>query len=86
MSENIKCAVCFTDLHDPGNFPEDFPDEWKFCCGCMNAADNIVNRGIKKVIEFYDFFFNNKYNHNYKDFVRYKRKAEKLNKLITVVG
>jgi len=36
-----KCAICSFPLHNE-NFPEDFPDEFKFCCGCLGIAKLII--------------------------------------------
>lgn len=34
-----KCAVCGNNLTN--EFPEDYPNEWKFCCGCKDAAEEL---------------------------------------------
>ncbi len=34
------CAVCQFPLDK--KFPEDFPDEWKFCCACHACAKYII--------------------------------------------
>lgn len=36
-----KCAICRRLLDV--SFPKDFPDEWKFCCGCLEWAKMVVN-------------------------------------------
>ena len=34
------CSICnFVITY---KFPEDYPDEWKFCCSCKNMADEIA--------------------------------------------
>jgi len=35
-----KCVICKFHLHN--KFPEDFPEDWKFCCNCQNTALLIV--------------------------------------------
>lgn len=37
------CAVCNHTLNK--KFPEDYPEEWKFCCGCRMVAE-IITEGI----------------------------------------
>lgn len=34
------CAICKFPLHK--KFPDDFPDEWKFCCACQGCAVFII--------------------------------------------
>ena len=34
------CAICYSHLIK--EFPEDYPNEWKFCCSCKSVADDIV--------------------------------------------
>lgn len=35
-----KCAICNCDL--TRTFPNDFPDEWKFCCGCKIIVEMLI--------------------------------------------
>lgn len=35
-----KCAICIFPMDK--KFPDDFPDEWKFCCACQECADLIT--------------------------------------------
>lgn len=36
-----KCVICRCLLDR--SFPKDFPDEWKFCCGCLEWAKIVIN-------------------------------------------
>ena len=38
-----ECAVCNYPLEK--KFPEDYPDEWKFCCACKELAEIITIGG-----------------------------------------
>ena len=38
-----RCAVCSHRLHDPENFPDDFPEKFKFCCSCHTVLINIIS-------------------------------------------
>lgn len=40
------CAICDYPL-DKNRFPEDYPKEWMFCCGCKGIAD-LITDGILK--------------------------------------
>ena len=35
-----KCVICRSILDV--SFPKDFPDEWKFCCSCLEWAKMVV--------------------------------------------
>ena len=55
-----KCAVCSFPLHND-NFPDDFPNEWKFCCGCLLIAEGIIKGVLVKtdlIGNFYDRVLN----------------------------
>lgn len=42
-----KCVICGNTLEV--DFPNDFPDSWKFCCSCLNWANYLINgNGIAK--------------------------------------
>lgn len=35
-----RCAICrFPLIHE---FPEDYPNEWKFCCNCLYIAQKLT--------------------------------------------
>ena len=34
------CALCTYPLIV--KFPEDYPDDWKWCCGCLALAKDII--------------------------------------------
>ncbi len=36
-----RCVIC--DLLLTNAFPEDFPDEFKFCCTCKEIAFEMIN-------------------------------------------
>jgi len=36
-----ECAICGCIL-DNKAFPLEFPDDWKFCCGCLALAQLII--------------------------------------------
>ena len=38
--KNGNCYICGFPLSKP--FPEDFPDEWKFCCHCLWMAKVMI--------------------------------------------
>jgi len=44
---NDHCIIC-GDLLEKNKFPDDYPDDWKFCCGCKVIAGFIVDGIIKK--------------------------------------
>ena len=35
-----QCSICEGNLTN--KFPDDFPDEWKFCCACRLCASWII--------------------------------------------
>ena len=35
-----SCSLCSYPLST--KFPDDFPDDWKWCCGCLGLAINII--------------------------------------------
>ncbi len=35
-----QCSMCEQILHK--EFPDDFPNEWKFCCFCKMVADYLI--------------------------------------------
>ena len=39
-----KCVICYFRLTE--KFPDDFPDEWKFCCGCLEMAKLIIEGNL----------------------------------------
>jgi len=42
--EQEYCAVCDFPL-DLGVFPDDYPEEFKFCCACRKLAEWITTGG-----------------------------------------
>ncbi len=36
-----SCVICHCSLEV--SFPKDFPDEWKFCCGCLLWAEMVIS-------------------------------------------
>jgi len=46
-----KCSICRKGLH--AVFPRDFPDEWKFCCGCCDLANVIVAYNLERVAKWF---------------------------------
>lgn len=42
---NGNCAVCGFFL--TYKYPEDYPDEWKFCCYCLPKAKTLIDGTIK---------------------------------------
>lgn len=47
--QNI-CACCDRVLDQKENFPEDFPDNFKFCCGCFRMLSDIAYNRITIMI------------------------------------
>lgn len=39
----VPCAVCGSNLHNPENFPEDYPDDFKLCCSCKSRLEDLPN-------------------------------------------
>lgn len=39
-----RCAICSRKLHNPNNFPEDYPEKFKFCCGCHSLLENMISQ------------------------------------------
>ena len=35
-----RCSLCSYPLSN--RFPDDFPDDWKWCCGCLGLAKDII--------------------------------------------
>jgi len=40
------CAIC--NMRLTAYFPKDYPDEWKFCCICLEMANKIINGTLIK--------------------------------------
>ena len=38
------CAICGYPLEDV--FPDDYPNDWKFCCSCLSWANFILEENI----------------------------------------
>lgn len=45
----FTCAICRNWLHDMSVFPDDFPREWKWCCGCVTIGEILIDIGIEEV-------------------------------------
>ena len=43
-----KCIICHLSLENV--FPEDYPEEWKFCCICLEIAKDIVSEDFEEGI------------------------------------
>ena len=78
MTNKSKCVACFSTLHEGGKFPEDYPEEWKMCCGCLDVANVIVGYSFSQVI---DFFRRSSKNFDRKAYIK---RTERINKLINV--
>ena len=50
----MDCSVCGEFLEDDKAFPEDFPDEWKFCCFCKIIAKKLINEKPSSFVLFRD--------------------------------
>lgn len=48
-SQNL-CACCRRVLDKGGNFPLDYPDEFKFCCYCLEILSDIAYNKITIMI------------------------------------
>ena len=44
------CAVCNMMLNY--NYPEDYPDEWKFCCYCQPRAIKLIDGRLKPTTNY----------------------------------
>ena len=40
------CYICSTFIHEPDIFPDDFPSEWRWCCGCKAIACLIISTSL----------------------------------------
>lgn len=38
------CAICYSHLIK--EFPEDYPNEWKFCCSCLDWANRLIGENF----------------------------------------
>ena len=72
-----KCAICHKRLHRA--FPDDFPDEWKFCCNCKRYAEYIIHYGLKSIIDYF------RDGDNGIDKYTFIKRAKKIDKLVNVV-
>jgi len=45
------CVICSFKM--TRKFPEGFPDEWKFCCGCKTWGENIIKQGVAYTKDLY---------------------------------
>ena len=49
-----ECSICKQILTK--NFPDDYPDEWKFCCRCKRIAEYLIKtQAHKNIILTYGF-------------------------------
>ena len=39
-NKTSSCSLCSYPLSN--KFPKDFPDDWKWCCGCLGLARRIL--------------------------------------------
>lgn len=67
------CVICGSMLFN--TFPEDFPNEWKFCCSCFSLAYELIKHGFNIVLKFY-----------YDIILNLEEKLRKINKCITLVN
>ena len=49
---NERCAVCNSVLHS-GNFPDDFPKEWMWCCSCLTVGEMLVEKSIEEMKDIF---------------------------------
>lgn len=68
------CVIC--NFHLTKKFPEDFPDEFKFCCQCKAFAHHIISDGVNKLINLYIVC----------GMPKFSGQIEKIHKRITMVG
>ena len=70
------CVICGRDNYK--SFPEDFPEEWKFCCLCLTFAEIMIRDGNRwSILEHYR-------NYGYID--KLNKTLDKIEKCITLVG
>lgn len=41
------CVICGEEFDYPKRFPDDFPDEWKLCCMCLDVWRNMNGLSTK---------------------------------------
>ena len=49
-TENANCAICNMMLNY--DYPEDYPDEWKFCCYCQPRAIKLIDGRLKPTTRY----------------------------------
>lgn len=73
----LECVICGSQHSE--DFPEDFPDEWKMCCYCLNFAGLLIQGDRDLIIEHYSILHDGKV-------VRLNKHLDKIEKYITLVG
>lgn len=82
MGKSKKCVICGFKFDK--DFPKDFPDEWKFCCMCLGTARALGREQFKNLSGRVKQVFNFDHAGQRDKFEDYIKKAEKINKLITL--
>jgi len=45
----MKCNICSFWLEN-NKFPDDFPKEWRWCCGCLNIGAMILEKSFDEMM------------------------------------
>lgn len=47
-----ECVIC--GMNHSRAFPDDFPEEWKMCCFCLNFAKTIASDSKLAVLNYFE--------------------------------